>query len=235
MSGVFEVDALDCRIVAYDWPFSSERRAEIDAHWDRLRSANPALYDGNVFLINGWSIERCADGAVLRSRHFPTRFRDFLAWRDFGFPDAGIANCFAAAALSGSDGGYVLGEMNSHTANAGRIYFPAGTPDPQDDAGGYLDLEASVLRELEEETGLTRAEVSLRQGWTLISDGPRLACLKHVSSSQTAAALASRIEGFLAREDRPEFARIHRIYGRDQIVAAMPDYIRRFLTDRLAR
>ena len=52
-----------------------------------------------------------------------------LAWRDFGFPDANIANGFSMAALLSADGAFDLGEMAPHTANAGAIYFPSGTPD----------------------------------------------------------------------------------------------------------
>lgn len=233
MADILHVDALDCRIVSYDWIFAREHRADIDAHWQKLKAANPALYDGRVFLINNWAIDDTRQGRVLRSSHFETSFSSFIAWRDFGFPDPAIANCFAAAALCAIDNGYVLGEMNTHTANAGKIYFPAGTPDPSDDAGGYLDLEASVLRELAEETGLAPPDVILQPGWTLVDDGPRLACLKPISCREPAAEMAQRIGAFLARDARPEFARIHCVHTRSQLAPAMPDYIQRFLSDRL--
>src|SRR5207302_1142287 len=90
--------------------------------------------------------------------YFDADFADFLAWRDWGFPDRSVFNGFGMGALRCSDGAFVLGEMGHHTANAGRIYFPSGTPDPDDIRDGAVDIAGSVAREVEEETGLTSAD-----------------------------------------------------------------------------
>ena len=91
---------------------------------------------------------------MLEGAFLQTDFASFLAWRDWGFPEAGVTNCFSMGALRTSDGAWLMGVMAPHTAGAGKIYFPAGTPDPGDIVDGRVDLAGSVIREVAEETGL---------------------------------------------------------------------------------
>ena len=74
-------------------------------------------------------------------------------------------NGFGMGALRCSDGAFALGEMGQQNANAGRIYFPSGTPDPSDVSDGTLDIAGSVAREIEEETGLTPADYRADPHW----------------------------------------------------------------------
>ena len=113
------------------------------------------------------------------------------------------------AALKSADGAFLLGEMAEHTANAGRIYFAAGTPDPSDVFDGRVDLFASVKRELEEETGISAAETEFDNSWTVVYDPPLIACMKVMRVAESAEALQARIHAFLARETTPELAQMH--------------------------
>ena len=81
------------------------------------------------------------------------------------------------AALRAADGAFLLGRMAKHTANAGKVYFPSGTPDPNDVRdGGIVDLDGSVRRELLEETGLISTDAK-PGGWHAVLAGARVALI----------------------------------------------------------
>src|SRR5713226_8995453 len=103
-----------------------------------------------------------------RRAEIDAHFASFLAWRDWGFPDGGVFNGFGMGALRCSDGAFVLGEMGEHTANAGRIYFPSGTPDLDDIRDGAVDISGSIAREVLEETGLAPADQRAASAWDCV-------------------------------------------------------------------
>jgi 8-oxo-dGTP pyrophosphatase MutT (NUDIX family) len=132
-------------------------------------------------------------------------------------------------ALRGSDGGFILGEMAAHTANAGKIYFAAGTPDPGDIRGDSVDLLGSVMREVEEETGLTSADFMADAGWFTVLAGPRIAQMKLLQAKAPAEELRRRIVSFLASQEQPELTEIHIARGPDDLNDAMPPFMVTFL------
>ena len=158
-----------------------------------------------------------------------------MAWRDWGFPDAAATNCFAMAALRAADGAFLLGVMAEHTANAGRIYFPAGTPDPDDVVGAAVALDGSVSRELEEETGLRRDELAADAGWHAVLAGRRIALMKTLRARENADELRARIVAYLARQQQPELSDIRIVRGPADFDPMMPDFVRAFLTHAWAR
>lgn len=225
------VSRLDCTFEPRPWDWAEREAARIDAHWADIAGDNPALFDGRVLVQH----RGVFDGDVFRGAYLETRFSRFIAWRDFGFPDTGVRNCFAMAALRAADGGWLLGVMGEHTANAGKVYFPAGTPDFDDLVGDRVDLEGSVLRELHEETGLAADDVRLAADWTLIEAGPRVACLRDATVDAPAAEVRERILATLAREELPELSDIRIVRGPSDIdEAAMPPFVTAYLRARMA-
>lgn len=222
---VRRIETLDMRVGRFDWRFARDRRAEIEAHFQTARRDKPGLWNGRVLLMH----EHHFDGVSLRGRYFETDFACFMAWRDFGFVDPGVSNCFALGALQGSDGGYVMGVMGGGTANAGKIYFPGGTPDPADVTADRLDLEASVRREVEEETGLAPAEFEIDNGWHCVPAGPLIALLKPMRARETAEQLRARIRAHIAREANPELADAFVARGAADIHPMMPGFVQTFL------
>ncbi|MEA2842251.1 MAG: hypothetical protein QOF41_3581 [Methylobacteriaceae bacterium] len=225
------VEAIDISVEPYDWPFARERAADVDAHWQELCAARPHLFNGRVFLFRNMSVK----AGRLTGSCFEVAFKAFIAQRDFGYPDRMAFNCFAQGALRTPDGAFLLGEMAAHTANAGRIYFPAGTPDPSDAIEGRLDLDKSVMRELTEETGLSAKDYRRESGWTIVFERQMIACLKPMRLKLDGAAALARIAGHIASEKHPELARIHVAASRADIDAQrMPLFIQAYLARELA-
>jgi 8-oxo-dGTP pyrophosphatase MutT (NUDIX family) len=227
---IFHIDGLELSFAPKAWAFSVERRAEIDAYFETLRRKKPALWNGRVLLLH----HRIVEHGVLRGEYLESDYASFAAWQNWGRPAAGVCNCFGAAALLAADGAFLLGVMGPHTFNAGKIYFPCGTPGPDDIIDGKVDLDLSVCRELKEETGLDIAEFEVEPGWTMVVDGPLIAEIKVLHSKENANVLYGRIHAHLASERYSELADIRIVREATDINPAMPRFITAFLASRFA-
>jgi 8-oxo-dGTP pyrophosphatase MutT (NUDIX family) len=225
---ITEIDRVEIAIEPFSWAFTADRRDDIDRHFARLRRERPGVWNGRVVLLNRYAIE---DGA-LRGACFETDYASFCAWRDWDFPDSSVNNTFAAAAVRGADGGYLVGEMAHDTANAGSLYFPCGTPEPGDvTSGGALDLAGNLRREFLEETGLDGGAFEAEPGWRLVRDRNYMALLKHLTARQSAGELRDRIMRHIAREERPELADIRIVRGPADLDPRMPRFVVAFLEE----
>src|SRR3984885_7841526 len=171
---IHRVATLDLSLQPRSWRFAEERRADIDAHFANLRVAKPQLWNGRILLGRNPVFA----GSRFSAGYFETDFASFLAWRDWSFPDPEGFNGFGMGALRCADGAFVLGEMGQHTANAGCIYFPSGTPYLDDIRDGAVDIPASVGREVEEETGLTAADYRAGAHWDCVVSGAAVAMIR---------------------------------------------------------
>ena len=222
---VFAVDRLDLVLAPKPWPFAETRRAEIEAYFAGLQKEKPALFNGRVLLLH----RQVVSEGVFRGEYLETDYASFLAWRHWAPPKSGVHDCFGAAAVIAADGAVLLGVMGVHTANAGQIYFPAGTPDPSDIVDGKVDLDFSVARELKEETGLDIAEVAPAPGWTTVVNGQLIVQIKTLRSALPAEALRARMLAHLASEAEPELADIRIVRGPVDVDAAMPRFVTAYL------
>ena len=227
---IHRVASLDLAVEPFAWPFAVEKRAEISAHFADKQREKPKLWNGRILLGR----DPVFTGEHFSASYFETDFASFLAWRDWGFPDKAVFNGFGMGALLSSDGAFALGEMGEDTANAGRIYFPSGTPDLDDVRGDALDIEGSVAREVEEETGLTAADYRSDAHWHCVYTGPAVALIRILRVDMPGEALRDRIEANLAAQQHPELSAIHLVRERSDLTAAMPGFVTAFIEAHLS-
>ena len=224
------VTRLDLKVGSFRWPFAEARRADIDAHFAAVQRDKPQIWNGRVLMGR----HRRFVGDIFAAEYFETDFASFLAWRDWGFPDDDVFNGFGMGALRTSDGAFVLGEMGRHTTNAGRVYFPSGTPDLDDVRHGAVDIPGSVAREAEEETGLMPSDYRASPHWDCIDTGALVAMIRILQVDMPAAVLRARIEANLVAQPLPELSAIHLVRSPRDLTAAMPIFVTTFLEAQFA-
>ena len=222
---IVPVERVEITVAPWQWEFAVKRRAEIDAHFAARKERQPALWNGRVLLLRDYRIEN----GLLSGSSFETDFASFVAWRDWNFPDRDVFNVFAMAAVRSADGGYLLGQMGNHTASAGFLYFPCGTPDPKDVTDGMLDLGGSAARELFEETGIDITTLSARPGWSFVRERNFIALIKSFASVEQAQDLHARVMRYLASGAHPELSDIRIVRDRGDLTAQIPGFVITFL------
>ncbi|MBL8565244.1 MAG: NUDIX hydrolase [Hyphomicrobiaceae bacterium] len=196
-----------CRLTVapYRWAFAEARAAEIAAHWDQQRAANPSYFNGTVLMLADYSIA----GDDLVATAFVTEFRSYLFWRSVGFPSTGAIDGFGSAVIRASDGSLLLGRQRSGQLNAGLDYLPGGFIDSRDiDAHGRIDIGASVAREVAEETGLDLDELKVEPGFFVTRVGAQLSIGVPFRSALDGAALRRRVESHIASEPDGELVSV---------------------------
>lgn len=139
------------RLTITDAPlvFAEQNRDAIAAYWKQVVPLNQRLWNGPQFLFTN---VLCADGVLSATGH-RTDYATFLYWRDHGRDGTAVHITGSSLPIT-ADGAIVAARMAAHTSNAGKLYFPAGSLDPDDVVGGTIDITSNIRREMEEETGL---------------------------------------------------------------------------------
>lgn len=232
MSRLWRVEHVEARLEPFRWAWAEENRDLVAAHWRSRWSPGASVFNGRVLMVS-----RLSEGSgALRASFFETDYASMIAWIAHGFPGEPVWNGFAMGALRCRDGGFLLGRMAEHTANAGRLYFPCGTPDRSDvRPDGTVDLEGSILREIAEETGLGPDSYRLGRHWLLAEDRGYLAFLREGRLELASAEARDRVRAHLAAETRPELAEVLIVSGPEEVDDdAMPGVVTAFLRDAFA-
>ena len=199
-------------VVNEAWSFADEHAVAIERNWSAACAANGSLFNGDVFIVNTWGVDR----GVLTARVSPTKFASYLYWRKAGGPSgAGYDEAFAQCVVLSSDGGVLLAESVGGTLNAGLYGPPGGLLDGRDIRGdnARLDLSGAAVRELFEETGLVASEMTRQPGYLLVRVAPYLAIASVFRSALPGADLISRVSTFLDGQPEPELVAPRMVYA----------------------
>lgn len=176
----------------------------IDQHWSGLVSRNPALWDGRIHLAVGGRV----DNGIFRAVCHGARFATLLCWRDQGYEPSGFRTLFGDVILVTTDGATLLGRMGPETANAGRLYFPGGSFDENDERDRRLDVEGGIARECLEETGLGQPDLIWDSDFIVYEDPVRIAFGRVARLPWTAKESSRRIRSNMAGSKDPELSDI---------------------------
>ncbi len=229
---VRRMQTLDLTVGDTPWPYAKNHREAIDAHWKLASAANANFFNGTIHVITALEM----DATHVRARFMATEFKNFLYWRDEGFPaEAGVRDGFGSALIRSREGHVILGRQRPGNINEGLAYLPGGFIDARDvGANGRIDIYASVARELREETGLGDGDLTRGDGILLVEAGAHVALAIPYVSRLGSAELRARIAAFITADPDPELAEAIVVTAVEDLEGLpMPHYARVLLTSPL--
>ncbi|OHV78005.1 NUDIX hydrolase [Ensifer sp. LCM 4579] len=195
---VFPVSEVDVRVVAGPHPFHLAEAERVRENWRQEIAANPHLFDGEMVLQR---TVRISDGRIDAEAHV-VPYSTFLWWRKTRAP--GACHLFGMPVLVSSDGAFIAIRMGAHTANAGRVYSPGGSLEPEDIVGGRCDVAANIAREVREETGIALREEDAEPGWQVIHMEGTVTVFRIFRLRSAADEIVARVAAHVAADPHPE-------------------------------
>lgn len=184
-----------------EWEFAQSNAGQIDAHWQRRSASNRAFFNGRVFMLAGYRLS----GGTFEGELMQVEFKQFLYWKDTGCPDKTVFDVFGSGLIRSRDGAVLLGRQRPGNLNEGFVYLPGGFIDPRDTgAGGRVDIRASVLREVEEETGLGPEQFTVRDEFLVTTTGQQVSIAVDLVSGEDGRSLQARVRRALSADGDSE-------------------------------
>lgn len=195
---ILPVDKIDVVLDPAQHPFERGKEEAIADNWRHEIAAKPALFDGTVVLLSEFGYDR----GRLFGRCHAVGYSTFMYWRKDRVGTA--AHAFAHPMLVTKDNALIAIRMAAHTVNAGRVYFAAGSFEPEDFPDGVVDPHGNMAREVREETGLDIGEVRRGDRHYALATERGTVIFRRYFLDEDADTLAPRIRDFVARETEPE-------------------------------
>ncbi|MDX8481305.1 hypothetical protein RFN28_23005 [Mesorhizobium sp. VK24D] len=196
---ILPVDAVDVRLDPDPHPFERDNQVAIAENWRREMEAKPALYDGTVVLLSALAYR---DSRLIGRCH-AVKYSTFMLWRK-NRERSGAEHAYAHALLAAGDNALVAIRMGSHTVNAGRVYFAAGSFEPVDFRDGLVDVDFNMIREVGEETGIDLSAAGRGRRYHALSTPSGTVIFRRYRVAESADEIARRIRAFVAAETEPE-------------------------------
>lgn len=215
------VDEIDVRLDASPHPIEAGNAEAIAANWRKEIAAKPALFNGEMVLLSrlSWRDRRLSGLCHM------VRYSTFLFWRATRAGTA--AHCFAHAMPVSSDGALVAIRMAAHTLNAGKVYFAAGSFEPEDFfADGQVDVVGNMVREVGEETGIDLSDLPSDPGYHAVRMTEGTVIARRYFLPWTADEAAERVRSFVAGEAEPEIEGPVIIRSADDLPAGLMPHMR---------
>lgn len=186
------------------WTYAVNHHDVIETHWKMACTANPGFFNGTVHVLKALAF----DGGHVEGTVLPTEFKNFLYWRDEGFPaEARVEDVFGSALIRSREGHVILGRQRPGNINEGQAYLPGGFIDPRDvTAHNTIDVRASVAREVAEETGLDASVLMPAPGFIVTHAPPHVSFAVPYTSHLSSAELVARIRAHIDAQSEPELA-----------------------------
>ncbi len=179
-------------------PFELLNADAIGQNWQLELQARPTVFDGTVVLLSEFGYA----GRRLFGRCHAVRYSTFLYWRRERAGTA--AHAFAHPVLVAKDNALVAIRMAAHTVNAGKVYFAAGSFEPEDFPDGRVDLHHNMAREVLEETGLDLGQARRGALCHALSTEKGTVIFRRYHLDMPANDIAARIKVFVSGESEPE-------------------------------
>lgn len=224
---VAHVDRVHLAVEPHNWTFAASEREAIDDTWSKALRRNPAYFNGVIHLCSGATLSTHSLEASL----FATDFKTYLHWRESGYSDRTIRDVFGSALIRSREGHVILGRQRDGHVNGGLTYLPGGFIDARDvvtttASDCHIDIDASILREAAEETGLGAHDLSRKPGYYVTCTGPQVSVALELASIHSSCELRERAMAHIGADPHSELTDIAVVKHKSDLDGlAMPSFV----------